>query len=67
MSSVVSTLSEYTYFYISKNITWYTVLLVFQIVEYVQYILKSIYLETWNAANDAIVYVWFIHSLIKIF
>ena len=22
-------------------------------------------LETWNAANDVIVYVWFIHSLIK--
>ena len=24
-------------------------------------------LETWNAASDVIVYVWFIHSLIKFF
>ena len=23
-------------------------------------------LETWNAASDVIVYVWFVHSLIKI-
>ena len=24
-------------------------------------------LETWNVANDAFVYLWFIHSLIKNF
>ena len=33
MYSVLYTLSEYTYFYISKNITSYTFLLVFKIVK----------------------------------
>ena len=39
MYSVWNTLSEYTYFYISKNITSYTFLLVFKIVESLQCIL----------------------------
>ena len=38
--SLLNTLSEYTYFYISKNITSYTFLLVFKIVESLQCILK---------------------------
>ena len=33
MYSELSTLLEYTYFYISKNITLYTLLLVFKIIE----------------------------------
>ena len=33
MYSELSTLLEYTYFYISKNITLYTFLLVFKIIE----------------------------------
>ena len=33
MYSVLNALSEYRYFYISKNITSYTFLLVFKIVE----------------------------------
>ena len=40
MYSVLNTLSEYTYFYISKNITSYTFLLVFKIVESLQCILE---------------------------
>ena len=40
--SVLNTLSEYTYFYISKNITSYTFLLVFKIVESRQCILKDL-------------------------
>ena len=39
--SVLNTLTEYTYFYISKNIISYTFLLVFKIVESLQCILKS--------------------------
>ena len=38
--SVLNTLLKYTYFYISKNITSYTFLLVFKIIESLQYILK---------------------------
>ena len=38
--SVLNTLSDYTYFYISKKITSYTFLLVFKIVESLQCILK---------------------------
>ena len=41
MYSVLNTLSEYTYFYISKNITSYTFLLVFKILESLQCILKT--------------------------
>ena len=41
MYSVLNTLSEYTCLYISKNITSYTFLLVFKVVENLQYILKS--------------------------
>ena len=33
MNSVLNTLSEYTYFYISKNITLYTFSLLFRIIE----------------------------------
>ena len=39
--SVLNTLSEYTYFYISKNITSYTFLLVFKIGQNLQCILKD--------------------------
>ena len=42
MRSVLNTISEYTYFYISKNITSYTFLLVFKIVESLKCILKCI-------------------------
>ena len=38
--SAWNTLSEYTYFYISKNITPYTILLVFKIIESLQCILQ---------------------------
>ena len=41
MYSVLNTLSGYRYFYISKNITSYTFLLVFKIVENLQCILKT--------------------------
>ena len=37
MYGVLNTLSEYTYFYISKNITWYTFLIVFKIAENLQF------------------------------
>ena len=40
MSSVLNKLSEYKYFYISKNITSYTLLVVFKIVESLQCILN---------------------------
>ena len=40
MYSALNTLSEYIYFYISKNITSYTFLLVFKIVEGRQCTLK---------------------------
>ena len=43
MYSVLSTLSEYTYFYISKNITSYTFLLVLKIDESLHCILKNKY------------------------
>ena len=42
MYSVLNILSEYSYFYISKNITSYTFLFVFKIVESPQYILKKL-------------------------
>ena len=41
MHSVLNTLSECTYFYMSKNITSYTFLVVFEIVESIQCIPKS--------------------------
>ena len=41
MYNVLKTLSEYTYFYILKNINSYTFLLVFEIVETLQCILKD--------------------------
>ena len=43
MYSVLNTLSEYTYFYISKNITSYTFLLVLKIDESLHCILKNKY------------------------
>ena len=43
MCSVLNTLSEYTYFYISKNITSYTFLLVSKIVESLQCILTALF------------------------
>ena len=39
----MNTLSEYSYFYILKNITSYTILLVFTIVESLQFILNPPY------------------------
>ena len=42
MYSVLNTLSEYTNFYISKNIISYNFLLVFKIVENLQRIFKEI-------------------------
>ena len=50
MYSVLNTLTEYTYFYISKNITSYTLLLVFKIVVGLQCILNSI--STKNPSVD---------------
>ena len=41
MYSVLNTLSEYTYFYISKNITSYTFLLVLKVIESLQCILNT--------------------------
>ena len=41
MYGVLNTLSEYTYFYVSKNITSYKFLLVFKIAEDLQYIRKA--------------------------
>ena len=38
---ILNKLSDYTYFYISKNITSYTFVLVFKIVESLQFILKN--------------------------
>ena len=43
MFSVLNTLSEYTFFYISKNISSYTFLIVFKIIESLQCILKAVY------------------------
>ena len=51
MYSVLNTLSEYTYVYISKNITSYTFLLVFKIVESLQCILK------WNVQWNRSVFI----------
>ena len=41
MYSVLNTLLEYTYFYISKDITSYTFLRVYKIVENLQHVLKD--------------------------
>ena len=41
MYSVLNTLSEYTYFSLSKNITSYAFLVVFKVVESLQCILKA--------------------------
>ena len=41
MYSVLNTLLEYTYFYISKNITSYTFLRVYKFVENLQCVLKD--------------------------
>ena len=46
MYSVLNTLSEYTYFYISTKFTSYTFLLVLKIVESLQCILKNKYTFT---------------------
>ena len=46
INSVLNTLWEYTHFYISKNITSYTFLIVFKIVESCQCILKNKYTFT---------------------
>ena len=46
--SVLNTLLEYTYFYISKNITSYTFLLVFKIFESLRSILKIQWCKLYN-------------------
>ena len=46
MYSVLDTISESTYFYISKNITSYTFLFVFEIVESLQCVLNSLWFPT---------------------
>ena len=46
MYRVLNTLSEYANFYISKNITSFTSLLVFEIVESLQCILKGYFINT---------------------
>ena len=56
MYSVLNTLSEYTYFYISKNITSYTFLLVFKIVESLQCILEWNFIPQVISSNT----VWLI-------
>ena len=50
MHRVLNTLSECTYFYISKNINSYTFLLVFKIIESLHCMLRSYYLilSWWN-------------------
>ena len=56
MHVVLNKLSEYKYFYISKNITLYTFLLVFKMVESLQCILKSSFIlnvtdEIWASSK----------------
>ena len=46
MHSVLNLLSEYTYYYISKNITSYTFLIVLKVAESSQWILKNKYTFT---------------------
>ena len=41
MCSVLNTLSEYAYFYISKGVTSHTFLLVFKVIESLQCILNT--------------------------
>ena len=45
MYSVLNTLSEYTYFYISKDITLYAFSLVFKIVQSLQCIPNTLFLQ----------------------
>ena len=51
MYSVLNTLSEYTYFYILKNITSYTFLLAFKIVESLQCTLQIGDENVWSIEN----------------
>ena len=54
MYSVLNILSQYTYFYISKNITSYTFLLVSNIVESLQWILNEFFSKKCTpVANDS--------------
>ena len=48
MCSVLNTLRQYIYFYISKNIVSYTFLLILKIVESLQWILKVYYNDSKN-------------------
>ena len=48
MYSLLNTVSEYTHFYISKNITSYTFLLVFKFVESLQCVLKGTLMRSEN-------------------
>ena len=47
ISSVLNALSEYTYFYISKNITSFTFLCIFKVVKSLQCILKLAAFSQW--------------------
>ena len=57
MYNVLNTLSEYTYFYISKYITSCTFLLVFKIVESLQCILKALQINVAHSYNNALIRV----------
>ena len=54
MYSVLNTLSEYTYIYISKNISSYTFWLIFKIVESLQCILNAINSEILKMSENEI-------------
>ena len=56
MYIVLNTLSEYTYFYTSKNITSYNFLLAFKIVESLKCILKQRNEKHSFNAKDAVNY-----------
>ena len=56
MYSVLNTLSEYTYFYKSKNIPSYTFLLVFKIVKSSQCILK--WVRYWDLIDFKFIFIF---------
>ena len=66
MYNVMNTLSEYTYFYISKNITSCTFLLVFKIVENLQCIV-NIRSEIWRPnLSKTIAYYRLLYKIIML-
>ena len=62
MYCVLTALSEYTYFFISKNITLYTFLLVFKIVESLQCIIKFHITSIYSVLNAISEYTYFFIS-----